>query len=198
MALADTKSQLEQHAVEVRHLDFNFRCGKRALTDVSVLLKPGTRTLLCGDNGAGKTTLLKILGGKHKVDDTQVKVLGKPCMFSSELNLVRSYLGGDWGKRTVAFVGFGVPMTADIEVKDFMSFLQKQFPKRREKLYDLLDINPKWNMATVSDGQRRRVQIMLGLLRPFSLLLLDEITTDLDVVTRQDLLAFLRRRKNEA
>jgi len=47
-------------------------------------------------------------------------------------------------------------------------------------------------MNAVSDGQRRRVQCMLGLLRPFEVLLLDEITTDLDVVTRGDLLNFLR------
>ena len=47
-------------------------------------------------------------------------------------------------------------------------------------------------MNAVSDGQRRRVQCMLGLLRPFEVLLLDEITTDLDVVTRSDLLNFLR------
>ncbi len=36
----------------------------------------------------------------------------------------------------------------------------------------------------VSDGQRRRVQICLGLLKPYQVLLLDEITVDLDVVGR--------------
>lgn len=43
----------------------------------------------------------------------------------------------------------------------------------------------------VSDGQRRRVQICVGLLRPFKVLLLDEITVDLDVLGRADLMAFL-------
>jgi CCR4-NOT complex subunit CAF16 len=47
-------------------------------------------------------------------------------------------------------------------------------------------------MHAVSDGQRRRVQLLLGLLRPREVLLLDEITTDLDLIARQDLLAFLR------
>jgi CCR4-NOT complex subunit CAF16 len=36
------------------------------------------------------------------------------------------------------------------------------------------------------------VQILLGLLRPAAVLLLDEVTTDLDVIARADLLAFLR------
>ncbi|PHT61974.1 ABC transporter I family member 20 [Capsicum annuum] len=46
-------------------------------------------------------------------------------------------------------------------------------------------------MHKSSDGQRRRVQICMGLLKPFKVLLLDEITVDLDVLARADLLKFL-------
>ena len=45
----------------------------------------------------------------------------------------------------------------------------------------------------VSDGQRRRVQLCAGLLKPFKVLLLDEITVDLDVLGRADLMNFLRQ-----
>lgn len=48
-------------------------------------------------------------------------------------------------------------------------------------------------MHMVSDGQRRRVQIFIGLLRPFKILLLDEVTVSLDVVVRQDLLRWLHK-----
>ena len=40
-------------------------------------------------------------------------------------------------------------------------------PVRRDHLLELLDIDLKWRMHKVSDGQRRRVQICMGLLRPF-------------------------------
>lgn len=40
-------------------------------------------------------------------------------------------------------------------------------PVRREKLIELLDIDLRWRMHKVSDGQRRRVQICMGLLHPF-------------------------------
>lgn len=40
-------------------------------------------------------------------------------------------------------------------------------PIRREKLIELLDIDLSWRMHKVSDGQRRRVQICMGLLYPF-------------------------------
>src|SRR5690606_27802501 len=60
------------------------------------------------------------------------------------------------------------------------------------QLVDLLGVDLDWHMHAISDGQRRRVQILLGLLRPASVLLLGEVTTDLDLLARQDLLDFLR------
>ncbi|WZZ92471.1 hypothetical protein YC2023_121050 [Brassica napus] len=62
---------------------------------------------------------------------------------------------------------------------------------------DVLDIDISWRLHKVSDGQRRRVQICMGLLKPFKVLLLDEITVDLDVLARADLLAFLRKECQE-
>ena len=40
-------------------------------------------------------------------------------------------------------------------------------PERRAKLINLLDIDLNWRLNKVSDGQRRRVQICIGLLRPY-------------------------------
>ncbi|KVH96385.1 AAA+ ATPase domain-containing protein [Cynara cardunculus var. scolymus] len=62
---------------------------------------------------------------------------------------------------------------------------------------EVLDIDLSWRMHKVSDGQRRRVQICMGLLKEFKVLLLDEITVDLDVLARADLLTFLRKECEE-
>ena len=40
-------------------------------------------------------------------------------------------------------------------------------PARQQELMEVLDVNPDWRMHMVSDGQRRRVQLCLGLLQPF-------------------------------
>ncbi|KAK6159779.1 hypothetical protein DH2020_003160 [Rehmannia glutinosa] len=61
----------------------------------------------------------------------------------------------------------------------------------------VLGIDLSWRMHKVSDGQRRRVQICMGLLKPFKVLLLDEITVDLDVLARADLLRFLKKECSE-
>lgn len=48
-------------------------------------------------------------------------------------------------------------------------------------------------MHAVSDGERRRVQLAMGLIRPWRILLLDEITVDLDLLSRSNFLAFLKK-----
>jgi hypothetical protein len=70
-------------------------------------------------------------------------------------------------------------------------------PARVARLVRLLEVDPTWNLTTVSDGQRRRVQILCKLIKPFKVLLLDEITTDLDLLARHELLAFLREESEE-
>lgn len=84
-----------------------------------------------------------------------------------------------------------MPLEADIAVKNMMKDRQASNPERWQMLIKLLDINPEWRMNQVSDGQRRRVQLLLSLSTPYDVLLLDEVTVDLDVVTRQDFLQFL-------
>ena len=49
----------------------------------------------------------------------------------------------------------------------------------------------------LSDGQRRRVQLLIQLVRPFQILLLDEVTVSLDVCVRQDLLRWLEKESEE-
>ena len=40
-------------------------------------------------------------------------------------------------------------------------------PQRRAQLIELLEIDQEWRLNKVSDGQRRRVQICMGLLKPY-------------------------------
>jgi CCR4-NOT complex subunit CAF16 len=170
--------------------------GSKPLIDKFFLtLNSGDRCLLVGSNGAGKTTILKILGGKHMVEPQMVRVLGRSA-FHDTAALTSSghlsYLGGEW-RREVAFAGFEVPIQMDISAEKMIFGVAGIDPQRRAELIKVLDIDLSWRMHKVSDGQRRRVQICMGLLRPFKVLLLDEITVDLDVLARADLLKFLRK-----
>ncbi|KAB2060149.1 hypothetical protein ERO13_A11G327000v2 [Gossypium hirsutum] len=173
--------------------------GSKPLIDgFSLTLNAGDRCLLVGSNGAGKTTILKILGGKHMVEPHMVRVLGRSGFHDTVLASSGDlcYLGGEW-RRDVAFAGFEVPIQMDISAEKMIFGVAGIDPKRRDELIKVLDIDLSWRMHKVSDGQRRRVQICMGLLKPFKVLLLDEITVDLDVLARADLLNFLRKECEE-
>ena len=173
-------------AIEIRGLDFRYAPGEPAvLADLHLMVPRGVRCLLVGRNGAGKTTLLAALAGRHMVADAAVRVLGQPAF--SDTSLVDR----------VAFIGGNFPFDVDLRVEEILAAQRGVEPARQARLMAVLDVDPGWRMNRVSDGQRRRVQILLSLLRPAELLLLDEVTTDLDVLARADLLAFLRREAEE-
>ena len=195
--------------IDVKNLTFGYAGREPVLRNLNMQLTDGARCLLIGANGAGKSTILRILSGRHltKPDDA-VTVLGRSAFHDTRLNFERSYLDTDWGMSkslaiinigqyiygtafpfiiivgTVAFAGYGCPLQADIPVFGMMEKLQAEYPERRDELVKLLGIDLQWRMHQVSDGQRRRVQIFLGLIRPFKILLLDEVTVSLDVVVR--------------
>ncbi|EYU19415.1 hypothetical protein ABFS83_02G088300 [Erythranthe nasuta] len=168
------------------------------IEDFSLSLFPGDRCLFVGSNGAGKTTILKIIGGKHMVDPDMVRVLGRSAFHDTALisSGDLSYLGGEW-RREVAFAGFEIPIQMDVSAEKMIYGVTGVLPQRRDELIKVLDVDLSWRMHKVSDGQRRRVQICMGLLKPFKVLLLDEITVDLDVLARADLLRFLKKECEE-
>ncbi|KAL6340245.1 hypothetical protein AAG906_040681 [Vitis piasezkii] len=187
------QSSSSSNSIKVNGLQFAYEGQPPLFLDFNLQISPGSRCLLVGANGSGKTTLLRILAGKHMVGGRDVvQVLN--CSAFHDTHLVcsgdLSYLGGSWSKN-IGSAG-EVPLQGDFSAEHMIFGVEGINPVRRDKLVDLLDIDLQWRMHKVSDGQRRRVQICMGLLHPFQVLLLDEVTVDLDVVARMDLLEFFK------
>ena len=201
-----TIAQPSEWGVNVNNLDWSYPgidgspiVGSEPLIKgMDLKLKPGSCCLLLGANGAGKTTLLKILGGKHMVPKDKVLIHGREAFYDTGLTTSGqlSYIGGNW-QRDVAFAGYGVTLAGDFPAKKMLDSIPNVDPARKKRIIEVLDINPEWRMHQVSDGQRRRVQLAYGLMVPYSVLLLDEITVDLDVLGRADLMGFLRQECEE-
>ncbi len=168
-------------AIRVKDLHFTYRGASReVLAGVDLTVERGRRVLVVGANGAGKSTLLRIIAGKHMVAQEHVEVLGTSAFHDPALTDKIEMLGGRF------------PFEVDLMVGEILARHRDVDPVRRDHLIEVLGVDLEWHMHAVSDGQRRRVQLLLGLMRPREVLLLDEITTDLDLVARLDLLAFLR------
>ncbi|GAA5960451.1 hypothetical protein JCM21900_003600 [Sporobolomyces salmonicolor] len=172
-------------AIEVNNLEFAYpqlnAAPRPVLDHVDLNLPRGSRCILVGANGAGKSTLLQILAGK-RLTRSGAKVLGEDVFFNTPKAV--TYLGTEWATNPV--------VRSDLVVSDFLDSVGGyRHKERRDRLLDILDVDLNWHMHEVSDGERRRVQIVSGLMAPWDLLLLDEVTVDLDVLVRSRLLSFL-------
>lgn len=178
-----------QYTVYTDNLNFQYpESSKLGLNNINLHLKPGEKFLLVGPNGAGKSTLLKVLAGKKLINSGSVSLFGinpfdlRNNSALNSKNIV--YLGTEWANNEIT--------KRDIGVNELIKSVGGEYYiDRRDRLIDLLEINTTWRMNRCSDGERRRVQLCMGLLKPFDLLLLDEVTIDLDVLVRQKLLDFL-------
>jgi CCR4-NOT complex subunit CAF16 len=174
----------EAPSLQVNDLTFTFPDGTVGLKKLSLELPPGSRTLLIGANGAGKTSLLRLLSGKRMAPANTIKISGRDP-FTEGLEGV-TYLGLEWVLNPI--------VRTDIDVPTLLASVGGDaYPDRRNELVNVLDIDLRWRMHQVSDGERRRVQLAMGLIRPWKVLLLDEITVDLDLLSRSNFLGFLHR-----
>jgi CCR4-NOT complex subunit CAF16 len=178
-------------ALEVKDLSYCYGGGAtihdRALSEpklkeISCSFPRGSRVVIAGANGAGKSTLLSIAGGKKMIPIGKCKVLGKECFNDSTLNSQRMYCG-DWWRTNFFF---------NLSMAELIGEERLKSPRVQE-LIDIMQINMSWRINAISDGQRRRIQLLECLAEEKEVYVLDEITTDLDLYAREGLLNFLRK-----
>ncbi|KAE9374372.1 ABC transporter [Stipitochalara longipes BDJ] len=188
MASTTIPDQSLAPSIHVTNLTYTFPDRSLGLSSLSLSLPPRSRTLLIGANGAGKTTLLRLLSGKRLAPSGSISISGLDP-FKDGLEGV-TYLGLEWVLNPI--------VRTDIGVRELLQSVGGDYyPDRKDELVSVLDIDLDWRMHAVSDGERRRVQLAMGLIRPWRILLLDEITVDLDLLSRSNFLAFLKKETDE-
>jgi len=190
-AAADVDMDGSKHVLFTKDLSYRYGGGatihNRALSepkliDVNLTFGKGARVLVTGANGAGKSTLLSIIGGKKMVPHGSCKVLGKEAFHDSTLNAQVMYCG-DWWRTNFFF---------NLRVSELIGE-ETMKSARVQELIDIMQINISWRINAISDGQRRRVQLLATLAEEKEVYVLDEITTDLDLYAREGLLNFLKK-----
>lgn len=176
--------------VNIKNLKFSYDKGKTNIDGLNCEIPPNSQVILVGANGAGKSTLLRILTGVvyMGLDHDVFDVCGNKTP-ADQANGV-AYLGGTWKRRRTGFEGIE-PFSMDIAARDMMKVWQEDNLERRDELVRVLGINLDWRMHQCSDGQRKKVRIMLKLLRPFRLCVIDEFAADLDIFSRKRFFDYL-------
>jgi len=177
---ADVEKEMESNVLETHNLSYSYVGGSPQLSEVSFTYARAARILVVGANGAGKSTLLSILGGKRMVKRGLASIMGKDC-FNDPTGDEVMYCGDWW--RSKFFMNLTLRQVLGGDVAD---------TARAQYLCKVLQTDFEWNINELSDGQRRRCQLLEVLARPKPVYLMDEITSDLDLFAREGILGFLK------
>jgi len=168
---------------------------KVALDHLSLEIKAGTVFGLLGPNGAGKTTLISILNGLTTFDEGSVKVFDLPL--SENLHAIRKRCA--LVPQTLAFY----ENLTVIENLNFFGGIQNipadilkrniEYAVETNRLGAML----KQKSSTLSGGQKRRLNIAIGLLNNPDILFFDEPTVGIDPESRNEILETILSFKKE-
>ncbi len=137
-----------------------------------------------GANGAGKSTLLKILSGTELANSGEVYFHDKPIQA--------------WdieGKSDLFYINENIQIETALTLKKFTEFFKELFPRWDESFFKMMVQTRKFDLDKYyhqcSRGQKMQYNMMLALAACPKLLLLDEITSVMDVYTRRYFLQLL-------
>jgi ATP-binding cassette subfamily F protein uup len=171
--------RLGHNVIEARGVSKSFG-ERRVIEDVSIIVQRGERIGIVGRNGAGKTTFLRLLLGELQPDGGEV-VTGKNTRIAY-YDQQRAQLDPEW---TVYEAALGERIHGDVRRSDDFIELGERRVALRDYLEDLLFPVPMQNMQVkaLSGGERNRLLLARLFLQGANLLVLDEPTNDLDLVT---------------
>ncbi len=176
---SDTKPPVSGSTNDIRmeNVSFRYANGDRYVTkDFSYHFKSGSKTAIMGETGIGKTTLFRLILGFIKPTSGQLFVGGSLCfvpqgntLMSGSIRYNLQLAKPDASDEEL----LGALHTACAEfVNDFPQGIDTELGERGSGL---------------SEGQAQRIAIARGLLRPGTILLLDEISSSLDEETEREL-----------
>ena len=163
--------------ITAKNLSFHYRKNKPVVHDLNFTIKQGRIYGLLGNNGAGKSTLLRLLAGLLSPKQGQ-------CQFS----------GIDTFKRKPETLQdiFLLPEEFSLPKMRIASYVKNTgalYPKFSEESFrkyaQQLDINPDDKFSEISYGQQKKALIAFALSLNVKLLLMDEPTNGLDILSKK-------------
>ncbi|KUL42301.1 ABC transporter [Actinoplanes awajinensis subsp. mycoplanecinus] len=159
--------------------------GREAVAGIDLVVARGEIFALLGPNGAGKTTTVEILEGHRRRNGGDVRVLGEDP----------GTAGRSWRSR-IGIVLQDADDAADLTVTEMVRHVAGFYPEPRtaDEVIELVGLTAKKTskIRTLSGGQRRRVDVALGIVGRPELLFLDEPTTGFDPEARRQFWDLIR------
>lgn len=167
-----------------------------AVGGVSFSIRQGEMVAFLGPNGAGKTTTLKLLSGLIYPTSGTATVLGftpwqRSVAYRRRFSLVMGQKNQLW---------WDLPAQESFRLHEAIYHIEPAaFQRRLDELTDLLEVRKLVGQPVreLSLGERMRMELIAALLHSPDLLLLDEPTIGLDVVSQRKVQEFLKHYQRE-
>jgi ABC-2 type transport system ATP-binding protein len=160
---------------------------------ISLSIKKGEIFAILGPNGAGKTTTVEILEGFRTADSGTVKVLDTDPAIKGKAAL-------EWRNR-IGIVLQSTQDTAELTVREAITHFASYYsnPREVEDVINLVGLKEKADdrARTLSGGQRRRLDVGLGIIGRPEVLFLDEPTTGFDPEARRAFWLLIKQLRDE-
>lgn len=162
----------------------------RALDGIDLDVAEGEMVAVLGPNGAGKTTTLRILTTLLKPDEGSATVAGYDVVTqSTQVRRSIGYVSQSGSTSSFARAGEEVMDHGMLYGRS-----RREVEHRGKELFEQLNLNGLWTRQpkNMSGGQKRRLDIVMGLIHEPTLVFLDEPTTGLDPQARANLWEHIR------
>jgi ABC-2 type transport system ATP-binding protein len=160
----------------------------QAVAGIDLSIAQGEIFALLGPNGAGKTTTVEILEGFRTRDSGDVSVLNTDPAIKGEAGRI-------WRNR-IGIVLQSTSDAGDLSVKETVAHFAKYYanPRDVDEVVNAVGLAEKSKelIRTLSGGQRRRLDVALGIIGSPELLFLDEPTTGFDPEARRAFWALIK------
>lgn len=167
-----------------------------AVRGIDLEVEVGERVGFIGPNGAGKTTSLKMFSGILYPTSGELEVLG--CLPYKREKRFLSQITFLSGQRNQLFW--------DLPAKEYFNFCREvyhipedEFKKSLKRLVELAEIEDILNVPQrkLSFGQRKRCELVAGMLHDPKLIFLDEPTNALDLINARKVREFIKEKAEE-
>jgi ABC-2 type transport system ATP-binding protein len=179
------ESRSPEPVIAVANLSRSFG-AKRALIDVSLVVRPGCVFGLVGENGAGKSTLIKHLLGLWRAQTGTVRLFGLDPVADPVAVLGR-----------IGYLSEEPDLPGWMRVGELLRYTQAFYPRwdttYAEHLRDQFALDADARIKTLSKGQRARLGLLAAEAHRPELLILDEPSSGLDPIVRRDILEAIIR-----
>lgn len=171
--------------IEISNLDFSYDDNKKVLHDINLCFAKGSKNAIIGTSGCGKTTIANILMGFWKPTKGSIRICGQDTALLSEkeLNSLFSIVQQD------VFL-FNLSMEENIRIGKPEATMDEIInAAKKARIHDfIMSLEDGYrtkigeNGIGLSGGQKQRISIARAFLKDAPIVLLDEITSNVDPV----------------